>query len=968
MPVIIRYSLALLLFTGLQTTAQEYSTATIKNTIQEFKNDARGPYLRIRWFCEDGTMREPKDPCPEGIDGVQHASYKEITKSIADKNQLYFAEILAAANPKKFWDAVNNNSRIKQYQINKYLQSVDDGWILQRAQYYRGAIQSEDEEAWGIDFYKDLLKQDNILESNYYLIRQSLKDIPHAGDDNIAQRMRSESKVIAELFPKFMDARVKIHGQPDVSDIALVQQFQQKYQDQLSPKLNTEFDNLLVTLNEYYAPINLQGLKNKVASLKSDAAVKEQLLNFTTTINNDTPASVVIPAISDLLCNIRTQITQLQKPTDRLAILDISLKLEEMLLKKAASWEPKDLRELLDKVYHLSYATAGTGLTEVWEWEQIAATLAPIKYTNVSLDELNSMLTTSRNVVQWSAAMVKATYDADVEKYTEFEALSAGFIDDRIRSSVALPLGKAVSELGDLVSEKLNLENKVMRISNQSAIHGLNPGYAMGELVVVPGNPDAVEVSSNKIYVFKRPPSDLKPVAGIATVDEGNLVSHVQLLARNLGIPNAALIDSNLEALQEFNGKEVFYAVSNKGTVILKLAEDMSKEEKQLFSQEERKQTKIAVPIEKIRLDLKNILNMRDIDASASGKLAGPKAANLGQLKKMFPEHVVEGLVIPFGIFRDHMDLPMPGQSLSYWQFLTDMFASADKMRKAGTSAGQIEAFQLNKLATLRTAIAEMKLKPAFVSELRASFITNFDKPIGQTPVFLRSDTNMEDLKEFTGAGLNLTLFNVVEEQKILEGIKSVWASPYTERSFKWRQVYLSNPENVFPSILVIPSVDVEYSGVMITKGINEGTDKDLTVAFSRGAGGAVDGQAAETRLVSSNSDLLLAPARQPDYIRLPATGGTKKYSTSFEKPIINQKNIESLREVAKEIREKIPQQTDTDYEGAYDVELGFQDDKLWLFQIRPFVENKNALSNGYLDSISPKTNLEEYIDLDTKL
>ena len=968
MPVIIRYSLALLLFTGLQTTAQEYSTATIKNTIQEFKNDARGPYLRIRWFCEDGSMREPKDPCPEGVDGVQHASYKEITKNIADKNQLYFAEILAAANPKNFWDAANNNSRIKQYQINKYLQSVDDGWILQRAQYYRGAIQSEDEEAWGIDFYKDLLKQDNILESNYYLIRQSLKDIPHAGDDNIAQRMRSESKVIAELFPKFMDARVKIHGQPDVSDIALVQQFQQKYQDQLSPKLNTEFDNLLVTLNEYYAPINLQGLKNKVASLKSDAAVKEQLLKFTTTINNDTPASVVIPAISDLLCNIRTQITQLQKPTDRLAILDISLKLEEMLLKKAASWEPKDLRELLDKVYHLSYATAGTGLTEVWEWEQIAATLAPIKYTNVSLDELNSMLTTSRNVVQWSAAMVKATYDADVEKYTEFEALSAGFIDDRVRSSVALPLGKAVSELGDLVSEKLNLENKVMRISNQSAIHGLNPGYAMGELVVVPGNPDAVEVSSDKIYVFKRPPSDLKPVAGIATVDEGNLVSHVQLLARNLGIPNAALIDSNLEALQEFDGKEVFYAVSNKGTVILKLAEDMSKEEKQLFSQEERKQTKIAVPIEKIRLDLKNILNMRDIDASASGKLAGPKAANLGQLKKMFPEHVVEGLVIPFGIFRDHMDLPMPGQSVSYWQFLTDMFASADKMRKAGTSAGQIEAFQLNKLATLRAAIAEMKLKPAFVSELRASFITNFNKPIGQTPVFLRSDTNMEDLKEFTGAGLNLTLFNVVEEQKILEGIKSVWASPYTERSFKWRQVYLSNPENVFPSILVIPSVDVEYSGVMITKGINEGTDEDLTVAFSRGAGGAVDGQAAETRLVSSNSDLLLAPARQPDYIRLPATGGTKKYSTSFEKPIINQKNIESLREVANEIREKIPQQTDTDYEGAYDVELGFQNDKLWLFQIRPFVENKNALSNGYLDSISPKTNPEEYIDLDTKL
>ena len=40
-----------------------------------------------------------------------------------------------------------------------------------------------------------------------------------------------------------------------------------------------------------------------------------------------------------------------------------------------------------------------------------------------------------------------------------------------------------------------------------------------------------------------------------------------------------------------------------------------------------------------------------------------------------------------------------------------------------------------------------------------------------------------------------------------------------------------------------------------------------------------------------------------------------------------------------------------------YDVEFGFKDDKLWLFQIRPFVENKQANSSDYLNAISPKTN-----------
>ncbi|MGB5944437.1 MAG: PEP/pyruvate-binding domain-containing protein, partial [Leeuwenhoekiella sp.] len=505
-------------------------------------------------------------------------------------------------------------------------------------------------------------------------------------------------------------------------------------------------------------------------------------------------------------------------------------------------------------------------------------------------------------------------------------------------------------------------------MADASTARGLNPGYAMGELVVISGNPDGVEVSNNKIYVFKRPPSDLKPVAGIATVDEGNLVSHVQLLARNLGIPNAALTDSQLEALESQNGKEVFYAVSNSGTVILKPAAQMTDAEQKLFSVEERQRTKIAVPIDQIRLDQNKIINMRNIDASESGKLAGPKAANLGQLKKMFPEEVVEGLVIPFGIFRDHMDLPMPGQSVSYWQFLTKMFQDAESMRNNGTAENEVEAFQLKKLETLREAIKEMKLKTDFVQSLESSFQSIFGNPIGEVPVFLRSDTNMEDLKEFTGAGLNLTLFNVVEKQKILNGIKSVWASPYTERSFKWRQQYLSNPENVFPSILVIPSVDVDYSGVMITKGINEGSEDDLTVAFSRGAGGAVDGQAAETRLVTAKGSKLLAPARQSSYIRLPAIGGVQDYDTGFGQPILSENNIADLREVAKAARTKIPQATDSDYDGAYDIELGFKDDKLYLFQIRPFVENKNALSSEYLESISPKIDTDRYIDLDQSL
>ena len=73
-------------------------------------------------------------------------------------------------------------------------------------------------------------------------------------------------------------------------------------------------------------------------------------------------------------------------------------------------------------------------------------------------------------------------------------------------------------------------------------------------------------------------------------------------------------------------------------------------------------------------------------------------------------------------------------------------------------------------------------------------------------------------------------------------------------------------------------------------------------------------------------------------------------------------------KDLAEKIRETLPKETNSDYEGAYDVELGFKDGKLWLFQIRPFVENKKALSSDYLVSITPTINNKKEISLDLKI
>lgn len=947
--------------------SQPKSTLEIKLLIESLKNDARGPYKSIQWFCSDGTIRAAKDPCPDDDKALQHATYKDEVIQLGKKNHLFLGQILVYATPEVFWDPTNNHSRLKQYQLGKYLARIDDGWINKKGQFYRGSVQIEDEEAWSEQFLKKIISKDENVKKNYFLLLQSYKDLPMKGEENISLLMRSQSKVISDQFQKFMDLRVKIHNNPEAVDVEKTIAFKKENLEKLTPVLQLKIDELISTMGQFHKPINIENISKKASKLgvDSDIYATAQQIAKISEINS---RSKIIES-SKLLLAIRQSILQEKNSNKRLILFNLANDIDQLLISKSNEWNPATIEQQLEKIYYLSMAAAGTGAIELWEWEKVNEILKPSNNQSISLEKLLEILETARGVVEWSAAMVKVNYQDIVNTYTAFEPKAYGFIDDRIRASVALELGKTVGDLGIFIAKQSGLSNKVINLENQSSIRGLNPGYALGTLVVIKENPDTVEVSSDNIYVFERAPADLKPVAGIATVTEGNLVSHVQLLARNLGIPNAVLSNQNVNDLIPYHGKKVFYAVSNKGTVLVKEEQDMTSQEKALFEKKVRKEEKITAPVSEIKLEQNSILNLKDVNAKDSGKLCGPKAANLGELKQLFPENVVDGFVIPFGIFRSHMDQPMPSYNQSYWEFLNTIFSEASKKRTTGFSETEIENFQLAQLNILREAIKNMPLKDSFTNELVSSFQNIFGKPIGGTPVFLRSDTNMEDLKDFTGAGLNLTIFNAVKKENIIQGIKDVWASPYTERSFKWRQKYLSNPENVFPSILVIPSVDVDYSGVLITKGISTNNPDEATIAFSKGAGGAVDGQAAETYILKQNGKAdLLSPAREATYTVLPSTGGTLKNTTTLEQPLLNPKNIQDIRELIKKIDDKMNAKNKLGTDETFDVELGFKNNTLWLFQIRPFVENKKALSSDYLKSITPAVNTSKQILVNTAL
>jgi phosphoenolpyruvate synthase/pyruvate phosphate dikinase len=113
------------------------------------------------------------------------------------------------------------------------------------------------------------------------------------------------------------------------------------------------------------------------------------------------------------------------------------------------------------------------------------------------------------------------------------------------------------------------------------------------------------------------------------------------------------------------------------------------------------------------------------------------------------------------------------------------------------------------KLEFLRKKLEDYILYVAFDGDFRrrlAAVMETVFGPDGTYGVFVRSDTNVEDLPGFTGAGLNKTIPNVAGFENALAPIPRVWASPFSKRAFAWRPSHMDLPQHVYASVLLLRS------------------------------------------------------------------------------------------------------------------------------------------------------------------
>lgn len=895
-----------------------------REIVQNMIGNTRGPYRRIRWFCADGTVLPPNSyACREHGGGRQHAEYSDARQRLAALGWSV-GTIFAALDVEELLESEPRALRLRQLPLEKYLSDIDDGWVLQKAKDYRGRVQIEDETATGRKLLLQLLANEKWATDNYLLMREIVRTIPHGEDTDLGRRVRRAAIELAEREPRAEQWRAEIHASPGVTTAPRLRKWAATLADaetrSMAMILADDLDEL------YGAKGRKSRLKTHLAKL-SGKAIGPWRDVISNALTRPFPESV--GDICGAVQEARTTLLVETSPSGRLQVIDALDGVETEVRLAAEDYlggHGMTRRQYLEVTDDLLGCVFGGGFLSTGELASLRRYLRFDTGNTMPVPGYHEAVAQLRRVPGWAAGNIRFAFAEALVRYGALDPRAARFSDDLLRGSTAWVLGDILRILATDVG-RLNGTRTLLAGVETSAASALNPGIATGTLRILDTLEAAnnAELSPTDVVVLPETLAELSPIAGILTLGEGNALSHVQLLARNFGIPNVAIDPSALDLLRPLNGTDVVLIAASDGSVALFRRADVPVLEPFFAATGEAADEQARITVPPPDLSVRKPLPLDTISRSLSGKVVGPKAANLGELNRLFPGRVAPAIALPFGIFAEHVDAIGMRDRL---KTLYDEYRSG-RIRDAAFDSA---------MEKLRNDIAGLFLHDDTRARLTREMQNEFGEP-GTYGLFVRSDTNVEDLPEFTGAGLSETLPNVVGMGAQLQAIPRVWSSVLSPRAIAWRSNLLTNPEQVFASVLLMKSVPSDKSGVLVTSNLNEPGQDGLTVSTAWGIGGAVAGEAAETLVILDDDTRLISEAKAPYRRRLSPAGGIAWEPVSSG-AVLTAAEITALRGLARQVNEKYRPVFDIRGKARpWDIEFGFVGGELTLFQIRPLVE-----------------------------
>lgn len=431
----------------------------------------------------------------------------------------------------------------------------------------------------------------------------------------------------------------------------------------------------------------------------------------------------------------------------------------------------------------------------------------------------------------------------------------------------------------------------------------LNTGTAKGRIRIANSIDELSNIGEYDILVLKEVPLYIPSVAGVITERASTLLSHVNVLARGLGIPSIYIYDV-AKKMKEYNGQFVELKATSDDYKIKVIPEPKyipSKKNKYF-----------------IKSDLRR-MHLIPLDDMRAGEYiyCGMKAANLGEIKaKMKNVNVPDGFSIPFAQYHDFMKQNALYESFDAIQNKPGFKESSDVRKK--------------ELAKFRSEIEEAPLK----KELSEKWIKQWHSQLGGRGVFVRSSSNAEDLKNFSGAGLFTTVPNVRNARQLEDAVKKVWASVYNFEAYESRRQAGIPDSLIMMSVFVQLAIDSEVSGVMITKDPYNSLRQGITyIAAKRGIGiKVVEGERIAEQVMYSertNAVQLISRSDENTELRLDPKGGVKEVATVRSERVMTDELVVDLAAQGRRVKQLF--KTDMDIEWA--VSKG----QIIILQARPY-------------------------------
>jgi hypothetical protein len=452
-------------------------------------------------------------------------------------------------------------------------------------------------------------------------------------------------------------------------------------------------------------------------------------------------------------------------------------------------------------------------------------------------------------------------------------------------------------------------------INRNIAYLALNTGSAVGRIHIIDELDDTVEIGDNEILILRELPITLPPVRGIIVAKPSSPLSHINILAKGWNIPNVYIKDAD-RLFREYHSF-VFRLEAN--------LTDYKLEPATLDDLRER----FHSPDEQIPpVDLKatKLAGLREMRKGDSVRF-GAKAANQGEMiaARLTGFTIPDGFSVPFHwydkfmrengfnkIIERHMD--------------DDDFVHNPRYRR-------------QKLEEFRSTIQ----KGSFDDALRTEIIERWRTQLGGKSVFVRSSSNSEDLPNFSGAGLYSSAANVLEEDKLIEAVKFVWASLWKFEAYEARVRNYISQTDVYMSVLIQLGIDMDRGGVMITR--DPFDDKNRNVVYISSVCGhnsrVVDNSGIPEQVIfnpRNNVISVMTLSQQENALKFSPDGDltqTADDCAGANRRVLTDLQVRNLGRLAMNIKRVFGGKKEQD------IEWGIMNGRIYVVQSRPYIENK---------------------------